>query len=452
MNTIMEADQNHTPHPQTSNELDHRASKTRDATPYSFPNWAEDLEAASLPDREKESFKIAIKWYLGFCSRARARASFASARAFIDTVTRERKPKPFQVESWRNALRWFFRNAERQEGDAPPMPEIDPDNPSATGWHKEMIRVLRVRKYALETERSYLYGAQAFLAFHRCDDPATLSDDHIRQYLDHLACEKRSSASTQRQTLNAIVFLLREVYEIPLGDFSDYLRATPRSKLPVVLTRSEIDELVAELPENVRLMALLQYAAGLRVSELCRLRIKDLDFERMTVGVRGAKGGKDRQTVFARSIVPQLQDQFAYARTLYDEDRRNNVLGVNLPDSVRHKYPKAAKEWGWFWIWPNKGLSEDPRNPHSGKARHHMLTRTYQRIFKRAVRRTSITKQATPHCLRHTFATELLEAGVDIRRVQDLLGHASVTTTQKYLHVMRPSHQSVKSPLDQEPK
>lgn len=449
MNTIMESEhENDNLTPEASTPPYDRKRKESDYTPFSFPNWATELEACELPSRDKSSFEITIKWYFGFCSRSRSRASFASAKAFIDTVKREKKPQSFQLESWRNALRWFFRNAERLDGEIDLSPVVDIQEATAADWQKEMLRVLRVRKYAYETEKSYFSWACRFVAYSKCEDPGTLGEGDVKRYLDFLACHSNVSASTQRQALNSLVFLLREVYRKPLGDFSEYLRAKVRVKLPVVLTRREIDAVVGQLQDKMSLMGRVQYGAGLRVSELCRLRIKDIDFERMTISVNDGKGGKSRQTLLAKSLKGELMDHLEWARQLFAEDRREGKRGVYLPHGLERKYPGAAKEWGWFWVWPSRQSSTDPRSPDAGESRHHILPKTYQNQFKSAVRKSGIAKQATSHALRHSFATHLLESGIDIRRVQELLGHADIATTQKYLHVMRPSEDAVESPLD----
>lgn len=195
-------------------------------------------------------------------------------------------------------------------------------------------------------------------------------------------------------------------------------------------------------------MGLTQYASGLRVSELCRLRIKDIDLERMTITVRDGKGGKDRQTILARALKSELEGHVAEIRELFDEDRRNGTRGVYLPKSLQRKYPNAAREWGWFWLWPSSRLSADPRGSKAELLRHHTLPKTYQNVFKSAVRKSGMAKQATSHALRHSFATHLLEGGTDLRRLQELMGHADIATTQKYLHVMAPSKDVVESPLD----
>ncbi len=422
--------------------------KRSDPTPYSFPDWRIAIESSELPERDRASFLITIRWYLGFCSRARCRASFASAKAFIDSVTREKRPTPFQLESWRNALRWFFRNAEKLKGEI----DVEVESPVPDGisseWQKEMLRVIRVRKYAYETEKSYISWACRFMRHIGSEDPSQLGEEEIKRYLDYLAYEDQVSASTQKQALNALVFLLREVYRIQVGDFSDYLRAKVRTKLPVVLTRTEIDRVVEGLSGRYRLMGLTQYASGLRVSELCRLRIKDIDPERTTISVRDGKGGKDRQTILARALIRELEEHIAEVREQYCEDRRNGTQGVFLPKSLQRKYPNASKEWGWFWLWPSGRLSADPRASSVESLRHHILPKTYQNVFKSSVRKSGIAKQATSHSLRHSFATHLLEGGTDIRRVQELLGHADIATTQKYLHVMKPSQDVVESPLD----
>lgn len=308
-----------------------------------------------------------------------------------------------------------------------------------------MIRLARVRHLELSTERNYVVWVRDFLRFHGNAVAAELADEDIASYLTYLAMERNISGETQRQALNACVFLLREVMERELGDFSDYKRAKKGRYLPVVLSQRETGRLLAAFPDGCRLMAQLQYGAGMRVSELFRLRIKDLDFDRGQIMVRRGQGGKDRVVPLPEVLAPALCAQVEYARSLHEDDRRRGLAGVYLPNALERKLGRAGEKFPWFWLWPAKGISRDPR---SGlMRRHHRLPRPYQRVVSATAQRVGIEKRFTSHVLRHCFATHLLEAGTDIRTVQELLGHASLETTQIYLHVIEKPGKCLPTPL-----
>jgi integron integrase len=278
------------------------------------------------------------------------------------------------------------------------------------------------------------------------DDLERLGEVEIGAFLDAMLLNERLSASSQRQALNALVFLFREVFGRKLGDFSDYRRAKVRPHLPVWLTRGEVERLFGCLEDPWRLMAQTMYGGGLRLMELLRLRVKDVDLEQEIVTIRGGKGDRDRFAPLAHCLVEPLRTHLAMIRSVYEADRASGLEGVWLPDGLDRKYPKAGKEWPWFWIWPDRQPSRDPRG--GVIRRYHISDRTFQVAIKTAARAADLGKRVTPHVLRHTFATHCLEKGYDIRTVQELLGHRNVETTQIYTHVLNRPGVGVRSPLD----
>ncbi len=268
-------------------------------------------------------------------------------------------------------------------------------------------------------------------------------------FLTHLAVEKmekRIAKATQSQAFNALLFLFRNVLGQDLDISSMAVRAKQSRRLPVVLSRQEVTALLAQLDGVYRLMARLIYGCGLRLNECLALRVKDVDFAQGCLIVRAGKGDKDRRTVLPESLVEELRRHLQDMRHLYEKDRGNGAPGVALPGALERKYPDAGKEWGWFWVFPARSLSVDPRS--QVVRRHHVFPDTLQRQIKNAVRKSGLAKLVSVHTLRHSFATHLLENGYDIRTIQELLGHRNVQTTMIYTHVTSKNRLGVRSPLD----
>jgi integron integrase len=268
----------------------------------------------------------------------------------------------------------------------------------------------------------------------------------VTAFLSSLANERHVSASTQNQALAAILFLYREVLRQEIPWLEGVVRARRPRRLPVVLTREEVDAVFERMEGTHRLMARLMYGTGLRLMECLGLRVKDVDIARREVIVRQGKGAKDRRTMFPAALVADMRTHLRIVRLVFDADRARGVAGVELPDAYGVKYPGAAVEWGWHWVFPQDRLSTDPR---SGIVRrHHAYDETFQRALKQAARRAGVVKPVSSHSLRHSFATHLMESGYDIRTVQELLGHKDVSTTMIYTHVLNRGGRGVVSPLD----
>lgn len=268
----------------------------------------------------------------------------------------------------------------------------------------------------------------------------------IEAFLTNLAVSRNVAASTQNQALAAILFLYKEVLGIDLPWLDGITRAKKPTRLPVVLTEDEVRAVLAQLDGVHHLIASLLYGSGLRLMEAMRLRVKDVDFERLEVTVRDGKGGKDRRTMLSKTLIDPLRYQFEKIRSIHEQDLVNSLAPVYLPFALERKYPQAGYEFGWQYCFPAKEPALDPR---SGIVRrHHLGEQAFQRTIKAAVKRTNIVKPATSHTLRHSFATHLLESGYDIRTVQELLGHKDIRTTQIYTHVLNKGGQGVRSPLD----
>ncbi len=306
--------------------------------------------------------------------------------------------------------------------------------------------VIRARHLALRTEQAYLQWIRRYLAFHGRRHPRDLGAPALEAFLTHLAVERKVSAATQNQALQALLFLYRVVLEIDLPWLENVTRAPKSKHLPVVLTRVEVRSLLAQLAGIPWLVAGLLYGGGLRLTEALQLRIKDLDLDRGEMMVRDGKGAKDRLTVLPTMLVMPLRTHLAYLHERFLEERRRNEPGVTLPYALARKMPAAAISWGWQYVFPAR--ERDPFEVPDNRPRIHLHQKVMQRAIQIAVRRTGLTKPATCHTLRHCFATHLLEDGYDIRTLQELLGHADVSTTMMYTHVMNKGAKGVRSPLD----
>lgn len=350
----------------------------------------------------------------------------------------------WQVEQAREALTLFGYFLERGARAAEPA-GMHADAP----WRaaaEEMVRAMRLRHLSLSTEKTYLGWLRDFYRFVQGADPAGLTSKSVRDYLTHLAVERKVAASTQNQAFNGLLFFFRHVLNKDFGDMAQGLRAKRRPRLPVVLSRQEVFRLFEHLEGTHLLLARLLYGCGLRLSEGIRLRVRDIDFERGQITVRGGKGDKDRITVLPESVKIPLREHLEGVLELHKQDLADNVPGVKLPGALERKYPNAGKEWGWQWVFPSASLSVDPRT--KTVRRHHIHPNTLQRQIKQAAGAAGLAKHVCVHTLRHSFATHLLESGYDIRTIQQLLGHASVQTTMVYTHVAGKNVLGVRSPLD----
>ena len=343
----------------------------------------------------------------------------------------------------------------------PPPVQHDPHPPRLLDLLRMQVRYMH---YSLRTEQAYVHWVRAFIRYHGLRHPAEMSGAEVEAFLGWLATERGVAPATHKQALSALLFPYQKVLHQRMPWMDDIGRPQRQPRLPVVMSHDEVSRLLAapalaEAAMTYQLFAQLLYGTGLRLMEGLRLRVKDIDFDRRAIVVREGKGGKDRVVMLPAALEAPLKLQLAEAHRLWAADRAAGVAGVQLPHALGRKYPRAAESWAWFWVFPQATLSADPRERPLGREahdappplqrRHHLHDQGFQRAFKRALHEAGIARPATPHTLRHSFATHLLQSGYDIRTVQELLGHADVSTTMIYTHVLKLGGGAVRSPLDQ---
>ena len=306
--------------------------------------------------------------------------------------------------------------------------------------------VLRVNHYSARTEEAYIGWIRRYILYHKKTHPREMGALEVELYLTHLAVGEKVSTNTQKQALNALVFLYHRVLQKPLGRFRDIERPKRPQRRPLVLSKEEVERILRVMSGIHQLIATLLFGTGMRLLECLRLRVKDVDFALNQIVVRDGKGWKDRITMLPQRIKPELEKHLARVREIHGRDVASGNGGVHLPDALERKFPNANREWAWQYVFPAATLSTDPRTGQ--RRRHHLHENSVQKALHKAVRLASIAKPASCHTLRHSFATELLSAGYDIRTVQELLGHKDVSTTMIYTHVLNKPGLGVKSPLD----
>jgi integron integrase len=323
------------------------------------------------------------------------------------------------------------------------------DAPAPASLLERARQALRARHYSRRTEQAYLAWIARLVAFHGGRAPEEMGEGEINLFLTHLAVQGRVSASTQNQALAALLFLYGSVLRRPLGQIEGVVRARRPRRLPVVLSRREVGAVLDTLEGTPRLVGALLYGSGLRLLECLRLRVKDIDFQRHEITVRDGKGGKDRVTMLPVAVTAQLQAHLERVRRQHAKDLARGLGRAPLPDALARKYPRADRQWAWQWVFPASSHYIDAQT--GVRHRHHLHESVVQRAVKEAVRRAGLTRPASCHSFRHSFATHLLEDGSDIRTVQELLGHKDVKTTMVYTHVLNRGGRGVRSPMDRLP-
>ena len=308
---------------------------------------------------------------------------------------------------------------------------------------RERVRYLH---YSLRTEQAYVHWVRAFVRYHGLQHPKTMGGPEVEAFLSWLSSDRGVSVSTHRQALSALLFLYQQVFGQQLPWMQAIGRPQHKPRVPEVMSVGEVRSVLALLDGTHGVLARLLYGTGLRISEALQLRIKDVDFERCTSVVRSGRGGKDRVVMLPAALAPSLGEQMRRARVLWEADAHAGRGGVQMPDALERKYPRAGASWTWFWVFPQDRHSTCPRT--GVVRRHHLFDQTFQRDFRRAVQAAGIVRPATPHTLRHSFATHLLQPGSDIRTVQELLGHSDVSTTMIYAHALKVAAGEARSPLD----
>ncbi|MFA4916980.1 MAG: integron integrase [Syntrophales bacterium] len=305
---------------------------------------------------------------------------------------------------------------------------------------------LRSRHYSRRTETAYCYWVKRYIFFHHVRHPSEMAEPEINSFLTYLAVKEHVSASTQNQALSALLFLYRYVLDREIGDLGEVIRARKPKRLPVVMTREEVKAVISYLKDDKKLMVSLMYGTGLRLMECLRLRVQDIDFGRNEITIRDGKGEKDRRTMLPESVKKPLQEHLLKVKAIHVKDLSAGWGRVLMPNALDRKYPNAPTDWIWQWVFPQEKRWHNSKTGQEG--RHHIDQSLLQKSFKQAVAKAGMTKRATCHTLRHSFATHLLEDGYDIRTVQELLGHNDVRTTMIYTHVLHRGGLGVRSPVD----
>lgn len=376
-------------------------------------------------------------------------------KAFLDFLENDKKIADWKIQQARKAvqlyLNGFLQEHSANLGEANKYTANTKNQFNQMDILNKIREFMRIKHYSYKTERSYLDWVKRFYDYVINQKGTDVSlykfgCENVRSFLSYLAINKRVASSTQNQAFNALLLLFREILKIDLKDLGQTVRAKRGPKLPVVLTVEEIQKIFTCVKEQKLLFIQFLYGSGLRLMELVRLRIKDVDFEEGLVFVRSSKGDKDRVTMLPDVIKNDLKLHIERVKNLHQKDIEDGYGEVYLPDALFRKYPNTAKKWGWQYIFPSTKLSVDPR---SGKVRrHHINEKSIQNTVKEAIRKAEIVKNASVHTLRHSFATHLLMNGVNIREIQELLGHKNVETTMIYTHVLRNMSNIPKSPLD----
>lgn len=412
------------------------------------------IERKLAPEGNVSFYALWASKFLYFSNNNQDKKIDLRIRLFLDYLANEQKLPTWQVEQAANAIRLYINHF--LSGDTS---SLSPNAEAAPGIklpdyeevQQKLREIIRIKHYAYSTERSYIEWFQRFHTYvtttKRKDWQKDGADEtDVRDFLSHLAVRQKVASSTQNQAFNALLFLFRDVLNIDLQDLSKTVRAKRGPKLPTVLTQDEVRSLLAQLTGRELLMVQLLYGTGMRLMEVARLRVQDIDFGLNSVVVRAGKGDKDRVTMMPEAVRELLKEHLSSVKNIHEKDIEKGHGEVYMPEALDRKYPNAAKEWGWQYVFPAAALSVDPR---SGKVRrHHVSPSLIQKMVADAVRKAGIVKHASVHTLRHSFATHLLMNGVNIREVQELLGHKNLDTTMIYTHVLRNMSKAPQSPLD----